>query len=472
MAATLRIQRAAVRATRVCPLQSRTLITLPSWPLPVAIPTLPSSPSAAPRPQVDALDACIDGTNSNDGAPSLLQLAALARRAYSPASKMRPSPSHEQSDHRWKYVWEDSHNDPATGVHLHTWQRGRDVVITARGTELDTAAHLLGNLSLLRGERFSGANETRERVLRIVDRYKQKGARLWLTGHSRGAALLQFAALPCSDDVEAVVGFESPGIPVWMVNSSAIACRNVFMDFYTYPNFITLLHPAVNVNQRFHIPTKLAPEADNSWDHVTRCVSSDLNRVANWILLGSVVARTAASTARVMGVGSSSAEAAAAGLEAAQEYTRYFQGRGLWSARLAFEDFGAAHSIDGIVDYLAQPRRDRSGAIRKIVRWPSDHHELKHPLKALARFATDTLRNELLFNQADLAGIHNIREGGMQAMWEARMGYLWGDWCELCDQSIEESKILPSVSSRQPASASNVEVRIDAVRAEQSILST
>eukprot|EP00927_Polykrikos_kofoidii_P067274 TRINITY_DN62783_c0_g1_i1.p1 TRINITY_DN62783_c0_g1~~TRINITY_DN62783_c0_g1_i1.p1 ORF type:complete len:504 (-),score=38.98 TRINITY_DN62783_c0_g1_i1:203-1570(-) len=386
---------------------------------------------------------------------SLLELAVLARRAYTPASQLRPSPVAELSKpsgttcggrqsrrFAWSYAWEDSYNDPSIGVHIHTWRRGdSDMIITARGTELNASSHLIGNIGLLRGSHFTGATESRDWILRLIDARHDRGGRVWLAGHSRGAALLQFAALGCSDAIEAVVGFESPGLPPWMPRREPPKRPEVFFDFYTYPNYITLLHPAVNRDQRYSIAINYPDSTSDDWSHISRCVGSDLNRIANWASLGSLSARTLTSTAltvgatRVAGV----CGQVAAGLAVAGEYASHFQSRGVWSAYLAMEDFAAAHSIDGIVARLSDGDVDSQGedgsqvtsAVRRILRWPADDERRKEPVSVVTSWASDMLRNELLFGQEDLAGVHQLGCGGARALWEARMKHLWGEWYEL-----------------------------------------
>eukprot|EP00929_Paragymnodinium_shiwhaense_P082884 TRINITY_DN43897_c0_g1_i3.p1 TRINITY_DN43897_c0_g1~~TRINITY_DN43897_c0_g1_i3.p1 ORF type:complete len:454 (-),score=32.07 TRINITY_DN43897_c0_g1_i3:109-1437(-) len=326
----------------------------------------------------------------------ILDFARLARTAYSPRLSVRGLTNRHvrgqdsactdvvPQQATWYYSWADSRNDPATGVHLHTWcNDGADVVITARGTQLPTASHVTGNIGLIRGSHFPAAIETRDLVLKLVEDLKRDGKRVWLVGHSRGAALMQFAGLGCSDVVEGIIAFESPGLPPWMLSAERPQRLSAFHDFYTYPNYITLLNPAINPQQRYQIPVAVAgTEGDDGMLHTIRCLTADANRLSNWFFVGSAVARAAARTSWPFG----GPAHGPASLTLAASCARYLSAGGLWSALMVLQDFSAAHAIDGIVAWLAKPtssQREGGGRLRRIKSWPSDHADRKELLTGL-----------------------------------------------------------------------------------------
>jgi len=388
--------------------------------------------------------------------PNVRDLAWFARQAYNSASELRPPIASKG----WNYLLDESHSIPSEGVHIHTWKRSSDVVIACRGTTWDEIAHVVGAVSLFNSSLRSSSsvmpqaieNQLHEQMLQwgikglkgagTATRLVQEaiaahdGCRVWLTGHSRGAALQEYVGLSCAEQIEAVVSFESPGLPRWIVDKGT-PDHSKFVHFFTYPNWINLLNQSINPWQRYHIPAKLSYEA-TTWDFVQQCVMADASRCLNWASL-------ALPLTRAFGLAANSAGTEIKALQLAKlvplwattsgsSPLMYLRGLGwLSSLKLCTDDVLLAHSMDGIIEQLFHA--GGAAAIVPISRWPSDEEDLltQANAKLLQRHIAQFLRDQFLFGQVDLPGIHHLvqEDMGREAMFQARMHRLWGPRWEL-----------------------------------------
>jgi len=407
---------------------------------------------------------------------------------------LRPPPV--RGGDEWKFDPDLSFSLSQCGVHVHTWRRGdQDAIVAFRGTTLDEVAHFVGNLGLILakgehhfaegtlewarswglidGEAFIGAREARCLLRQIIRTCSPSSTKIWVTGHSRGAALAQHAALCCSEELAAVIGFESPGVPSDLVRAEFPSKPERYVDYYTYPNYITLLHPAVNKQQRFHIPAICGHEA-TTWSYVSLCAMSDANRLLNWIGLGLPPARAVGWMARAASGAVKGAKTAATlhaaghGLKAMTTIMKSLQGHRLakcaWtygklsSAQLSWEDIKMAHGIAGIVERLYHEGGERS--LMYIRTFPSDHVASNDEngeqssgflSAALRQRIVEFARNELLFGQSDQPGLHQLLSpGGQKTMWQVRLDKLWSPHWELEELApVQEVPASPAASANR-----------------------
>lgn len=418
---------------------------------------------------------CVSGSglprhlnHSDPSSPSLYEFAWFARQAYSNESELQAPPTARKQT--WTFKRERSHCRSKAGVYLQTWEDRRgNAVIAIRGTTFDEVAHFIGNMALLsqhenlnlpleqwldmlhhwgllEDKGFVGADDTKDIVKSLIEKYSHDGTRIWLVGHSRGAALAESAALDCSDALAGIISFESPGVPEKMKQQYTIEFPERFVSYYTYPNFINLLHPAVTNEHRYHIPTRISSEA-STWDFVTACLVSDANRLFNYSCMAIPMLGAAGSAAKTAGSMAkakefvelskfltSIASGSALLVKGAQAMNMcrlgqavHFAGK-MQSLKLGLEDVQMCHSMDGIVKHLSYS--SNTSEIRKVSSWPSDFPERLQSEDVLKHFLLELARNEVLFNQPDLPGIHQLAEAaGKQRMFEARMQRLWaGHW--------------------------------------------
>jgi len=239
------------------------------------------------------------------------------------------------------------------------------------------------------------------------------------------------AGLECSNDIAGCVSFESPGLPAHLQQP---ACLEKFVQYNTFPNYVTLMHPAVNTELRFHIPV-YEQFAANTWPFVQQCLVADANRVLNWGLLCSFTIQVAASM-RCIHSGGKLVQAASAisGASRCSNSVKALHMLGKhYSARLTWDDFRHTHAMDGIVKHLSYGAAVKG--IRPILKWPSDHGQSNADspiLEHIGKHVGNFLQNELLFNQPHLPGCHHLNDpDGMRRMHEARMKRLWASQWEL-----------------------------------------
>eukprot|EP00928_Gymnodinium_smaydae_P036520 TRINITY_DN25516_c0_g1_i1.p1 TRINITY_DN25516_c0_g1~~TRINITY_DN25516_c0_g1_i1.p1 ORF type:complete len:533 (-),score=89.49 TRINITY_DN25516_c0_g1_i1:59-1606(-) len=465
-----------------------------------------SSSSAAAAASPAPLGACgLPQHLCCEDGPGLAELAWFANQVYREPLDLGRTPDGFRG---WTLDPLCSHSVPEEGVHMRTWRRGRDVVIAMRGTTPDELAALIGNAGLLLAhleasavhrfalprvelprqldeclrlwglEGLKGASRTRELIRAALDGHGSRAdRRVWLTGHSRGSALAQHAALGLSSEVHAVVGFEGPGLPAAAVeraeqegsealsgpssdpngsSSPRVVRKERFVDYFTYPNLITLLHPCVNAGQRYHVPTRPQHKAGHSVDFVGRCLFADASRAANWVNLMAPVTRglgivaeagvagaealRATSTAKAlgavaMGAGSVERFGSAIGLAMTLSGAAAVQRCAvLGSFAMPLEELRLVHSMESILEQLLRPGGIHE--VRPIQSWPSDNSDTlgRHGVGLALRTLVDIGRDQYAFGQPDLPGIHQLLsgQGGAQKMWEERLRRVReeyaGDW--------------------------------------------
>lgn len=127
---------------------------------------------------------------------------------------------------------------------------------------------------------FLGADVATGHVLKVALKYHSEGFQVWLSGHSRGAALMSQAGLACSEKLAGIISFEGPGLPMTVVQNQQPVCPEKFVQYNTFPNLITLWHPPVIKELLFHIPACSIFET-NTWTFTGRCLVTDANRALN-----------------------------------------------------------------------------------------------------------------------------------------------------------------------------------------------